>query len=62
MESVISEFFAMDIAAMTASDWLATIMSVLLSVAIGITYYRVFHPRYKESLESHRDHLMHEDS
>ena len=62
MKWFISEFFAMDSAAMTASDWLATIMSVLLSVAIGITYYRVFHPRYKESLESHRDHLMHEDS
>lgn len=62
MKWFISEFFAMDIAAMTALDWLATIMSVLLSVAIGITYYRVFHPRYKESLESHRDHLMHEDS
>ncbi|GLP99198.1 MAG TPA: hypothetical protein EYM37_06330 [Methylophaga aminisulfidivorans] len=62
MKWFIGEFFAMDIAAMTASDWLATCMSVLLAIAIGITYYRVFHPRYKAELESHRHHLMHDDS
>lgn len=62
MKWFIGEFFAMDIAAMTASDWLASIMSILLAVAMGMTYYRVFHPKYKETLESHRDHLMHDDS
>lgn len=61
MKWFIGAFFYMDLENMTASDWLTTVMSVVMTIVIGFTYYRIFHPRYKKSIESHRYHLMKDD-
>jgi cytochrome c oxidase cbb3-type subunit 4 len=39
---------------MTASDWIGTILTVVIFVLMIVVYFRVFRPKNREKLESKR--------
>lgn len=61
MKSHLLELFAMDIQYMTSADWAGVILTIITFVAITTAYFKVFHPRNKAALESHRYHLIDHD-
>jgi hypothetical protein len=61
MKLYLLELFAMDVERMTPADWLGVVLTVITFVALAIAYFKVFHPKNKDSLESHRYHLIDHD-
>lgn len=55
------DFFQTDWAAMTATDWVGTILTVVIFVLMVVAYFQVFRPRNRESLESRKHMLFEED-
>lgn len=50
----IKEYFHTDWAAMTTTDWVGTILTVVLFVAMVVAYFQVFRPKNRDKLESKR--------
>ena len=61
MKSHLLDFFMMDIQHMTSVDWVGVIVTVITFIALTIVYVKVFNPKNKASLESHRYHLIDHD-
>jgi len=47
---------------MTTNDWIGTILTVVIFVAMVVAYFQVFRPKNKEKLESQRFSLFDEDN
>ena len=47
---------------MTTSDWIGTILTVVIFVAMVVAYFQVFRPKNKDRLESQRYVLFDEDN
>ena len=54
------EYFHTDWAAMTATDWVGTILTVVIFVLMVIAYFQVFRPKNRDKLES-RKHIPFEE-
>ena len=54
------DHFNTDWAAMTATDWVGTILTVVIAVLMVVAYFQVFRPKNRESLES-RKHIPFDD-
>lgn len=50
------DYFETDWAAMTPSDWVGTILTVVIFVLMVIAYFQVFRPKNRDSLEQ-RKHI-----
>ncbi len=50
----ISEYFHTDWAAMTASDWVGTILTVAVFVLMVVVYFQVFRPKNRARLEAQK--------
>ena len=50
----IQAYFHTDWAAMTLNDWIGTILTVGIFVAMAVAYFQVFRPKNREKLESRR--------
>lgn len=61
MKGFLLDVFAMDIPHMTPADWLGVIVTLMTFVALAVAYYKVFHPRNRVYIESHRYHLIDHD-
>jgi len=48
------EYFHTDWAAMTATDWVGTILTVVLFVLMIVAYFQVFRPKNRDKLEARR--------
>jgi len=59
--SKIAEYFHTDWEAMTTTDWVGTILTVIIFLLTVVLWIYVFHPRNRDRLEKHRDIPMHED-
>ncbi|MCG6942187.1 MAG: cbb3-type cytochrome c oxidase subunit 3 [Thiohalocapsa sp.] len=57
----LAEHFRTDWAAMTAADWVGTILTVVIFIAMLVAYFQVFRPKNRESLESRKHILFEED-
>ncbi len=58
--SSLSEYFETDWAAMTASDWVGTILTVAIFVLMVVAYFQVFRPKNRDKLEA-KKHIPFED-
>ncbi|MBK1621076.1 CcoQ/FixQ family Cbb3-type cytochrome c oxidase assembly chaperone [Lamprobacter modestohalophilus] len=58
--SSLSDYFETDWAAMTASDWVGTILTVVIFVLMVVAYFQVFRPKNRDKLEAKR-HIPFED-
>ncbi|MBY0576068.1 MAG: cbb3-type cytochrome c oxidase subunit 3 [Gallionellaceae bacterium] len=54
-------YLGMDVAAMTANDWLGVFFSVLVFVGMVYAYFMVFRPANKEKFESQRGMALDDD-
>lgn len=54
-------YLGMDVAAMTANDWLGVFFSVLVFVGMAYAYFMVFRPANKEKFESQRGMALDDD-
>jgi cytochrome c oxidase cbb3-type subunit 4 len=50
----LKEYFHTDWGAMTASDWIGTILTVVIFVLMIVAYFQVFRPKNREKLEAKR--------
>lgn len=50
------DYFKTDWAAMTPSDWVGTILTVVIFILMVIAYFQVFRPKNRDSLEE-RKHI-----
>lgn len=50
------DYFETDWAAMTPSDWVGTILTVVIFILMVIAYFQVFRPKNRDSLEQ-RKHI-----
>jgi len=50
----IKEYFYTDWAAMTTNDWIGTILTVVIFIAMVVAYFQVFRPKNRDKLESKR--------
>jgi len=50
----LKEYFHTDWGAMTASDWVGTILTVVIFLLMIVAYFQVFRPKNREKLESKR--------
>jgi cytochrome c oxidase cbb3-type subunit 4 len=48
------EYFHTDWGAMTANDWIGTILTVVIFLLMIVAYFLVFRPKNREKLESKR--------
>ena len=48
------EYFHTDWAAMTATDWVGTILTVVIFVIMIVAYFQVFRPKNRDKLEARR--------
>lgn len=55
-----SDYFKTDWGAMTATDWVGMILTVVIFVLMVIAYFQVFRPKNRDSLES-RKHIPFEE-
>ncbi|WP_295882376.1 cbb3-type cytochrome c oxidase subunit 3 [uncultured Thiohalocapsa sp.] len=55
-----SDYFQTDWGAMTATDWVGLILTVVIFVLMVIAYFQVFRPKNRDSLES-RKHIPFEE-
>jgi cytochrome c oxidase cbb3-type subunit 4 len=58
----LKEYFHTDWAAMTTNDWIGTILTVVIFVAMVVAYFLVFRPKNREKLESKRFIPFQEDN
>jgi cytochrome c oxidase cbb3-type subunit 4 len=54
------DYFETDWAAMTATDWVGLILTVVIFVLMVVAYFQVFRPKNRDSLES-RKHIPFEE-
>jgi cytochrome c oxidase cbb3-type subunit 4 len=54
------EYFHTDWAAMTATDWVGTILTVVIFLLMVLAYFQVFRPKNRDKLES-RKHIPFEE-
>jgi cytochrome c oxidase cbb3-type subunit 4 len=54
------DYFHTDWAAMTATDWVGTILTVVLFVLMIVAYFQVFRPKNRDKLEA-RKHIPFEE-
>jgi cytochrome c oxidase cbb3-type subunit 4 len=47
---------------MTTNDWIGTILTVVIFIAMVVAYFQVFRPKNKDRLESQRYVLFEEDN
>lgn len=59
--SKLTEYFHTDWEAMTAADWVGTILTVVIFLLMVGLYVYVLHPRNRDKLESQRHIPMTED-
>ncbi|NEX16096.1 MAG: CcoQ/FixQ family Cbb3-type cytochrome c oxidase assembly chaperone [Halochromatium sp.] len=58
--SSLSDYFETDWAAMTATDWVGTILTVVIFVLMVVAYFQVFRPKNRDKLEA-RKHIPFDD-
>jgi cytochrome c oxidase cbb3-type subunit 4 len=58
--SSLSEYFETDWASMTATDWVGTILTVVIFVLMVVAYFQVFRPKNRDKLEA-KKHIPFED-
>jgi cytochrome c oxidase cbb3-type subunit 4 len=58
--SSLADYFETDWAAMTASDWVGTILTVAIFVLMVVAYFQVFRPKNRDTLEA-KKHIPFED-
>ena len=58
--SSLADYFETDWAAMTASDWVGTLLTVVIFVLMGVAYFQVFRPKNRDRLEA-KKHIPFED-
>jgi len=56
------EYFHTDWSAMTGTDWVGLILTVVVFVLMVVLYFWVLNPKNKKEIESHRTMLMDDDS
>jgi cytochrome c oxidase cbb3-type subunit 4 len=54
------DYFHTDWAAMTATDWVGTILTVVIFVLMIVAYFQVFRPKNRDKLEA-RKHIPFEE-
>jgi cytochrome c oxidase cbb3-type subunit 4 len=50
----LAEYFHTDWGAMTTTDWIGTILTVVIFVLMIVAYFQVFRPKNRDKLESKR--------
>lgn len=50
----LAEYFHTDWAAMTATDWFGTLLTVAITVLMALAYFQVFRPKNREALEARK--------
>ena len=58
--SSLAEYFHTDWEAMTASDWVGTILTVVIFILMVVAYFQIFRPKNRDKLES-RKHIPFEE-
>jgi len=58
----LKEYFHTDWGAMTASDWVGTIITVVIFLLMIVAYFQVFRPKNRDKLESRRFIPFEEDN
>jgi cytochrome c oxidase cbb3-type subunit 4 len=56
------EYFETDWQAMTAADWVGTILTVVIFLLMVIAYFQVFRPKNRDKLESRKHIPFDEDN
>lgn len=56
------EYFHTDWEAMTTTDWVGTILTVVIFILMVVAYFQVFRPKNRDRLESHRFIPFEDDS
>ncbi|MBK1629376.1 CcoQ/FixQ family Cbb3-type cytochrome c oxidase assembly chaperone [Thiohalocapsa halophila] len=51
-----SDYFKTDWGAMTPTDWVGLILTVVIFVLMVVAYFQVFRPKHRDKLES-RKHI-----
>lgn len=54
-------YFETNWSAMTVSDWVGTILTVIIFILMFGMYFWALRPKNKEKLESHRDLALRDD-
>ena len=52
--SSLAEYFHTDWEAMTFSDWVGTVLTVVIFILMAVAYFQVFRPKNRERLEAHK--------
>jgi cytochrome c oxidase cbb3-type subunit IV len=60
--SSLAEYFHTDWGAMTASDWVGMILTVVVFLLMVVVYFQVFRPKNRERLEAHKHIPFDEDN
>jgi cytochrome c oxidase cbb3-type subunit 4 len=60
--SSLAEYFETDWQAMTAADWVGTILTVVIFVLMIIAYFQVFRPKDRDKLEARKHIPFDEDN
>ena len=60
--SSLLDYFETDWGAMTASDWVGTILTVVIFLLMIVAYFQVFRPKNRERLEAKKHIPFDEDS
>ena len=50
----LKEYFHTDWGALTATDWIGMILTVVIFLLMIVAYFQVFRPKNREKLESNR--------
>ena len=58
--SSLAEYFHTDWEAMTASDWIGTILTVVIFLLMVVAYFQIFRPKNRDKLEA-RKHIPFEE-
>jgi cytochrome c oxidase cbb3-type subunit 4 len=58
--SSLAEYFETDWGAMTAADWVGTILTVVIFALMVVAYFQVFRPKNRDTLEA-KKHIPFED-
>ncbi len=57
----LAEYFHTDWAAMTASDWIGTILTVVIFLLMVVAYFQIFRPKNRDKLEARKNIPFEED-
>ena len=58
--SSLAEYFHTDWEAMTTSDWVGTILTVVIFILMVVAYFQIFRPKNRDKLEA-RKHIPFEE-